>query len=153
VDGFALSPAERAFFQALADRQVRYLVIGLSAAVLDGAPVATQDIDVWFEQLNDPAIRDAIRSCGGFYLNGFGIQPPAFGGDGFERLDIVLTAHGLESFAAEFERSRQLDVDGVKIPVLPLERIIVSKRATGRAKDLASLPALEATLAARRRKD
>ncbi len=38
-------------------------------------------------------------------------------------------------------------MDGVTLPVLRLERIIVSKRAAGRAKDLAAIPALEEALA------
>jgi hypothetical protein len=36
------------------------------------------------------------------------------------------------------------------VRVLPLERIIASKRAAGRPKDLAVLPALEAALAVAR---
>jgi hypothetical protein len=38
----------------------------------------------------------------------------------------------------------------VAVKVLPLERVIASKRATNRLKDIAALPALEATLLARR---
>jgi hypothetical protein len=45
VDDFALTPAERALFAALRSRGVKFLVIGMGAAVLEGAPVATQDID------------------------------------------------------------------------------------------------------------
>lgn len=40
------------------------------------------------------------------------------------------------------------EVDGVVLRILPLDRVIASKRATHRAKDLAQLPALEATLLA-----
>jgi hypothetical protein len=64
---------------------------------------------------------------------------------------VVLTAHGLRPFADEYDASIAREIDGVTIRVLPLERVIVSKRATGRAKDAASLPALEATLRARQR--
>jgi hypothetical protein len=39
-------------------------------------------------------------------------------------------------------------VEGARLTTLPLERIIASKRATRRPKDLAQLPALEAALAA-----
>ena len=53
VEDFALTPAERRLFQALEERGVRFLVIGLSAAVLEGAPVATQDIDLWLEKIDD----------------------------------------------------------------------------------------------------
>ena len=38
MDDFALTPAERAFFQALNRRSARFLVIGMGAAVLEGAP-------------------------------------------------------------------------------------------------------------------
>ena len=77
------------------------------------------------------------------------MQPPAFGGDGLDRIDIVLTAHGLNSFEREYEGTISHTVDGVSLRILPLERIIATKRATGRAKDLAQIPALEATVAAR----
>ncbi len=79
MDDFALTSAERALLAAFNHRGVRYLVIGLSAAVLQGAPVS----------------------------------------------------------------------DDVPVRVLPLERIIASKRSTTRPKDLAALPALEATVRAR----
>jgi hypothetical protein len=77
------------------------------------------------------------------------MQPPAFGGEGLDRLDIVLTAHGLEPFGIEYAGALEREVDGVKLRVLPLGRVIASKRATRRAKDLAQLPALEATRRAR----
>jgi len=68
-------------------------------------------------------------------------------------LDIVLTAHGLDSFETEFDRAHEFEVDGVALRVLPLERIIASKRATGRPKDLAAMPALEAAVAAKNSRD
>jgi len=33
------------------------------------------------------------------------VQPPAFGGDGLDRLDVVLTLHGLDVFADEYARA------------------------------------------------
>jgi hypothetical protein len=41
VDDFALTPAERALFTALQKRGIKFLIVGLGAAVLEGAPVAT----------------------------------------------------------------------------------------------------------------
>ena len=61
MDAFALTPAERALFSALRNREVRFLIIGLGAAVLEGAPVATQDIDLWFETLQSDQIALAAR--------------------------------------------------------------------------------------------
>jgi hypothetical protein len=151
VDDFALTLAERRLFQALNERGVRYMLLGMGAALLEGAPVATQDLDVWFEHLRDKRIQDAARDAGGFWISGFGMQPPAFGGSGLDRIDIVLTAHGLDPFPVEYERTVACDVDGVVLRALRLDRIIASKRATNRPKDLAQLPALEATLLARKR--
>ena len=153
MEGFALTPAEQALFRALAKRRVRCVIVGLGAALLEGASVATQVLDVWFERFDDPAVRLAAQDAGGFFISGFGMQPPAFGGQGLERLDIVLTAHGLDSFETEFDRAHEFEVDGVALRVLPLERIIASKRATGRPKDLAAMPALEAAVAAKNSRD
>lgn len=146
---FALTPAEQRLFTALRDRGVRFLVVGLSAAVVEGAPVATQDIDLWFERIDDERIAKAAGDAGGFWVSGFGAQPPAFGGDEFTRLDVVLTAHGLRRFVDEYGDAVDRDIEGVVLRVLPLDRVIESKRATNRPKDLASLPALEATLRAK----
>ena len=49
MDDFALTPAERALFRALQQRGVRFLIIGMGAAVLQGAPVATPALDLWLE--------------------------------------------------------------------------------------------------------
>ena len=149
MDDFALAPAERALLIALRARGVRFLVVGLGAAVLEGAPLATQDLDLWFERIDDESIRAAAVDAGGFWITGFGVQPPGFGGDGLARIDVVLTAHGLDAFADEYARAVEHVVDGVPLKVLPLERVIASKRSTNRPKDLAALPALEATLRAR----
>ncbi len=78
------------------------------------------------------------------------MQPPALGGEGLDRVDLVLTASGLESFEREYTGAREYELDGVRVKVLPLERVIVSKRAARRPKDSAQIPMLEATLAARK---
>ncbi|HET7746768.1 MAG TPA: hypothetical protein VFM29_05680 [Vicinamibacteria bacterium] len=150
-DELGLTPAERAFLQALADLEVRYLLVGLGAALLHGAPVVTQDIDVWFGE-NAPwdKVDEAARRAGGFYTAGVGMHRPLIGGPGLDRVDLVLTAHGLSSFDEEYARAETYDVDGVQVTVLPLERVLASKRATGRAKDRAVIPALEDAIAARR---
>jgi len=150
VDDFALTPAERALLSALYTRGIRFLIVGLGAAVIEGAPVATQDLDLWFERLDPDQLTLAAKDAGGFWVPAFGMQPPAFGGDGLSRIDVVLTAHGLGDFAAEYDASVEREIDGVRVRVLTLERVIASKRATGRPKDTASLPALEATLRAKR---
>ena len=46
VDDFALTPAERSLLSALHRHGVRFLLVGMGAAVIEGAPVSTQDLDL-----------------------------------------------------------------------------------------------------------
>lgn len=145
-----LTPAERALLQALNALGVRYLVVGMGAALIEGAPGTTQDLDLWFGQVDGEQLTEAARRAGGLYTSGLGLQPPAVGGEGLDRVNIVLTASGLDPFEREFMGAREYDLDGVRVRVLPLDRVIASKRAAKRLKDTAQLPMLEATLAALR---
>src|SRR4051794_9044287 len=124
------------------------MVVGVTAASMQGARIATDDIDLWFAELDDSRLAEAARRAGGIWVAGhFGMQPPAFGGRIGDRFDVVLNMSGLRSFDDEYPGARPLEIDGVPVRVLPLDRIIVSKRAANRLKDQAALPALEAALA------
>jgi hypothetical protein len=129
---------------------VPFILVGMGAALIEGAPVATQDIDLWFPDASDPRIPLAAADAGGFWVSGFGMHPLSFGGTDLERVDVVLTVHGLDSFEAEYARALEVAVDDLRVRILPLERILASKLTTKRPKDLAQIPALEATLLARR---
>ena len=144
-----LTPAERALLQALNALGVPYLIVGMGAALIEGAPGTTQDLDLWFGRIDEARLREAARRAGGVYTSGFGVQPPALGGEGLDRVDVVLTASGLAPFEQELRGAREYDLDGVLVKVLPLDRVIVSKRAAKRPKDSAQIPMLEAALAAR----
>jgi predicted nucleotidyltransferase len=148
-DFSALSDAERTLFEALNRRGIRFMVVGLSAAVLQGANTATRDIDIWFEDTSDVRIAEAVSDANGIWVSGsFGMRPPQIGGDALaDRVDVVTHMHGLGKFADELPNTLEIHVDGIPLRVLKLERIIASKRATGRSKDLAVIPALEEALA------
>jgi hypothetical protein len=145
-----LTPAERALLEALNTLGVPFLIVGMGAALLQGAPGTTQDLDLWFGRIDGERLSEAARRAGGIYTAGFGLQPPAFLGEGLDRLDLVLTASGLDAFDEELRRAQDFEIDGVSVKVLPLERVLASKRAAGREKDFAQIPMLEAALAARR---
>jgi len=145
----ALTPAERAVLEALLNEGVRFMVVGLSAAVLQGADTATQNIDLWFEDLADERLADAVEGAGAVWVSGtFGMRPPQIGGPDIERLDVVTHMHGLGPFDDEVANTIEVKVDGLLLRVLRLDRIIASKEATARNKDLAVLPALRDALAA-----
>ena len=48
------SKSERRLLENLLKRKVRFMVVGLSAATFQGAPVVTQDVDLGFENLDEP---------------------------------------------------------------------------------------------------
>ena len=144
---------EAAFLQELVRRGVEFMIVGLSAAALQGAPAVTQDVDLWFKDLSDPRLREAIKRAGGAYVAPTASTPPMLVGKSVALFDIVLSMDGLEPFDRELAHTVEILVGRTPVKVLQLERIIVSKRAANRAKDLAILPVLEdaaATLRARR---
>jgi hypothetical protein len=149
VFDIVLTTAERALLEALNALGIPYLIVGMAAALIEGAPGTTQDLDLWFGPIDGERLRDAAQRAGGLYTPGFGLQPPAIGGEGLDRVDLVLTASGLDSFETEFTGAHEYELDGVRVTVLPLERVIVNKRAAKRPKDSAQIPMLEAALAAR----
>src|SRR5688572_5145652 len=109
----------------------------MGAALMEGAHGTTQDLDLWLGSFDAARVGEAARRAGGFYTSGFGLQAPAVGGEGLDRVDVVMSASGLESFENEYARAHVYDLDGLKVRVLPLDRVIVSKRAAGRPKDAA----------------
>jgi predicted nucleotidyltransferase len=144
-----LTTAERSFLVELNRRGVRFMVVGMSGALIQGARGATEDIDLWFEDVTDARIGEAARASGGIWVSGaFGMGPLRLGGDALsERFDVVAHMSGLGDFASEYAFVRFETIDDVRIPVLALHRIVESKRAAARPKDRALMHALEDALA------
>jgi hypothetical protein len=141
-----LTDKEARFLQALVDEGVEFLVVGLAAAALQGAPAVTQDIDLWFRDLSDPALQRALRRVGAIYIPPSLQNPPLLAGGDAGLFDVVVSMDGRGSFAQEARRALRIPVGAFEVRVLPLARIIASKKATDRPKDRAILPALEDAL-------
>ena len=137
---------EAHFLKELLKHKVDFMVIGLAAAALQGAPIVTQDIDLWFKDLKDPNIKKALKAVGGSYVPPLTMNPPMFAGEKVSLFDIVLTVNGLGSFSKEKKHILVISILGAKVPVLKLERIIKSKEAANRPKDKLVLPILKDTL-------
>jgi hypothetical protein len=125
------------------------MIVGLSAAALQGAPVVTQDVDLWFEDFTAPAVREALREVGATYVPPMEMNPPMLVGSGVELFDLVIRMDGLGTFADEYAGRVETSIRGAKVAALPLERILASKRATNRMKDRLVIPALEDALRAK----
>lgn len=122
------------------------MVVGLSAAALQGAPVVTEDVDLWFENLNDPNLTRALREVGAAYVPPFGPNPAMLAGSHTEAFDVVILMSGLGHFDEEARHTRNIRIGSVVVKALSLERILASKTAANRPKDLRVLPVLQNVL-------
>lgn len=126
---------EIAFLSELGRQRVDFIIVGLAAAALQGAPVVTQDVDLWFRDLDDEGIVKAVRKVGGAYVPPIALHPPMFAGKAVKLFDVVVHMHGLDSFDEESKSAVVLRLGRTRVKVLPLDRIIASKKALGRQKD------------------
>lgn len=132
---------------ALGSREVRYLFIGKSGAVLFGFPDTTQEVDLFVERSPENGRRlnqglvdlgfDLTAEQRDEIVHGKALVLLKYGP--FD-LDLVFAPDGIESFRDAWER--RIDVEG--FPVCHPEDIIRSKEAANRAKDREVLPRLRA---------
>jgi hypothetical protein len=141
------SESEQRLLQVLLKRKVRFMVVGLSAATLQGAPVVTQDVDLWFENLGEPKMSQALQEVGAAYVPPSINNPPMLAGPGAELFDIVIRMDGLGTFAEEIKNCVDIPLGRQKLKVLSLARILASKIAANRAKDKLTIPVLRDALA------
>jgi hypothetical protein len=132
ADERELSPVAR-LMGALQAEKIRFQIIGMSAAIVQGVPGSTNDIDIWV----DLSSRQYMRA----------IKAALSGGAKFVRntvvalsdetlVNFVYEVTGLGSFRTEFKKSKPYVFHGLKVQVLPLESIRKSKLAINRPKDL-----------------
>ena len=146
---------------ALAEGHCEFVIVGGLSAVLQGAPIVTQDLDVCYRRTRENLARVAaalrpfdlrLRNLPEGLPNVFDQQSLELGcnftlelNDG-EEFDLLGVMSAVGDYEAIIGRAIEMDVAGHLVRVLSLEDLIRTKRAAGRPKDLAVLPTLEATL-------
>jgi len=126
------------------------VLIGNAAAALHGAPVTTLDFDFLFRKT--PANLKKLKAFGNA-LDAIILRPyyPTSGpyrvvnDDLGLQVDFMSAIHGIRSLASLRSRAESLDLGGCSLLVASLEDVIASKKAAGRARDLAVLELLEKT--------
>jgi hypothetical protein len=120
----------------------------MSAAVLQGVPVVTHDVDLWIDlparQYMAP-VNLALRQ-GAKMVRDTVVELS----DGM-LVNFIYEVTGLASFTAELRKARLLKFHGCEIPVMPLESIRRSKVAVMRDKDQAHIHYINELLRLRRR--
>ncbi len=149
--------------RVLVGHGVEFIVVGGVAAVLNGAPVTTFDLDILHRRTPENVERlvaalTAIDAV--FRTDARRIRPNAshLMGPGHALLETrlgVLDSLGTietdATYDTVFEDTFVLEIDGMMIRALELRRLIRAKEIAGRPKDFAVLPVLRATLEERGR--
>ena len=143
-----LRPVVR-FLAALEEEKIRYMLIGMSAAIVQGVMESTLDIDLWIDLPARQYIRlqNLARKQGG----AMGATTVTYLKDGTP-LNFVFEVDGLGSFAQEFRHTKRLLFQGRETPVLKLERILKSKEFIRRDKDLPHIIQIKGLLKCRKEK-
>jgi hypothetical protein len=146
--------------KALGQHRVDYVVVGGVAAILEGAPVSTFDLDILYRRDGDNNRRllAALQDLKARYADSAGrtIVPDALKVETLQ-LHRLITASGPLDILTEiapglgFEdvsgETVVYDVSGLEVRVLSLRAIIRSKEHANRDKDRAALPLLRRALA------
>ena len=125
-------------------------MVGMSAAIIQGVPATTLDTDIWVDLPERQYIRlfNLVERQGGV-----GLAKTMYALADGSLVNFIFSMTGLKKFAAEYKNAREMLWNGLKIRVLPLERIYQSKKASARDKDLAHLPLLENVIEAQKRNE
>lgn len=120
----------------------------MTAAVLQGVMMNTMDIDIWVDLPTRQYIRlwNLIRAQDGSALS----QTLYVLEDG-KVVNFLFAVTGLRSFAAEFRGAVTGRLAGQKVKILPLERILRSKKVIRRDKDLVHIPEIEKVIRGRKK--
>ena len=120
----------------------------MTAAVIQGVMMNTLDVDIWVDLPTRQYIRlwNLIRAQGGTALS-----PTLYVLEDGKVVNFLFALTGLRSFAAEFKGAVSAKMEGLEVKLLPLHRILKSKQAIQRDKDLAHIPLIENVLKARKK--
>jgi hypothetical protein len=152
-----------ALLDALSNAGVEYIVIGGAAAVLHGAPVTTQDLDIVHHLTPENvarlervlrALHAVIREPGrrrlepdtALLLSGGQVRLIT----DFGPLDVLGRLHDGRGYEELLDRTEELRDAEHQVRVVDLPMLIEIKGGTGRRRDQLVLPILEELLARRR---
>lgn len=133
---------------ALSDAGAEFLVVGAHALAFHGVPRATGDLDLWVRPtpenaecvwralvefgapLDQLTLEDLSREDLVFQI---GVVP--------NRIDILTSITGV-AFDEAWEARAQVEIEGLRVPVLGRSELVRNKRAVGRTRDIADIEEL-----------
>ena len=146
--------------RVLTRNEVEFILVGGVAAILQGSPLTTEDVDVVYlvSEENNLRLVKALKELEAYYFDPAGrhFEPDVFRLASWKlhllktscgRVDLLRTVGKDLAYRDLVERSRVLDVAEFRVRVLDLETIIETKEHADRPKDRYQLPFLRQLLA------
>jgi hypothetical protein len=139
----------RDMLSALSAAGAEFLVVGAHAMAAHGLVRATGDLDIWVRSSDSNATKvwDALRAfraplsrlsvhdlTDADVVFQMGVEP--------NRIDILSSISGV-TFDEAWSNRREVDIGGLRVPVIGRRELLLYKRAAGRPKDLADVAWLE----------
>jgi hypothetical protein len=147
-------PANQDFkdlFALFNKENVEYLVVGAHAVIFYSEPRYTKDLDVWINPSPENALKvmAALSAFGapleGVSINDFSNPEMVFQiGIAPNRIDILMGIASVD-FNTAMQKKTISFYDGIEIPIISKQDLIVSKRAVGRPQDKLDVDRLEKT--------
>ena len=151
-------PQLRAILQVLARHEVEFIVVGGLAAVLQGAPITTRDVDIVYslDPDNQRRLLAALCELGAVFrgdprqiapnLSHLASKGHKLLTTRFGDLDCLATIEDATDYDALRQHVDWLEIAGAPTRVLSLPRLIEVKEQLARPKDRLMLLQLRATL-------
>lgn len=145
-----LNPDFRDILSAFIDARVEFLLVGGYAMAAHRLPRATKDLDLWVCPSPENAVR-VLQALDVFGAPRHGLTAADLevGGTIYQvgvppnRVDVITTVDGVQFGEAWSERV-DVEVDGLRVPVIGRRQLIANKRTVGRPQDLVDAALLEA---------
>lgn len=144
-----LNPDFRDILSAFCAEQVEFMVVGGYAMAFHGYVRATGDIDLWVRCSEENALRiwRALHKFGAplFDLTLEDLKTP---GIVFQiglvpsRIDVLTQITAVE-FEEAWQTHQTIEIEGMIIPVIGKQKLLINKKSTGRNKDKADVLWLE----------
>lgn len=148
-----------AILHRLCAAEVRFIVVGGVAGILQGASLTTADVDVVYDlasdnlerlvpvldeikaHYRDPAGRYIVPDFGRLQSHRFNLLLTDLGA-----LDLIQAVGGTLGYSELLQRSEEFDIEGTSVRALDLETLIETKRFANRPKDLLAVLELQRIL-------
>jgi hypothetical protein len=135
---------------ALQAEKIRFQLIGMSAAIIQGVPGSTIDVDLWIDlpPRQYMQVLNIAKAEGAEIVRNTVVELTDK-----TLVNFVYEVTGLRSFASEFRKAKKLSFHGLKVAALSLASIRKSKLAVARPKDLTHVQQIEDTLKFKKAKE